>query len=203
MNTTSNGFKGSKWTGRSAGRGRREQRQRRYDSVRPYPEADATPQVIRIILADSEAIFRVGMSKIFAQQEDLTCRCADRDAGPDVECSREHAGRRDSLRSWAARPNPGRRHQRGGTTRHSRREAHHGYPARRRAGNRRLSSPRRARNSCARRVPGVAGALCSQSRRRRDLARQARRELGHRSLPHAGTARDRAATPAASQSRRR
>jgi DNA-binding NarL/FixJ family response regulator len=34
-------------------------------------EAEAAPQAIRIILADSEAIFRVGMSKIFAQQEDL------------------------------------------------------------------------------------------------------------------------------------
>ena len=33
--------------------------------------ADATLPLLRIILADSEAIFRVGMSKIFAQWEDL------------------------------------------------------------------------------------------------------------------------------------
>ena len=34
-------------------------------------ETQSGPQPIRIILADSEAIFRVGMSKIFALQEDL------------------------------------------------------------------------------------------------------------------------------------
>ena len=70
MNTTSNVFKGRKWTGRSA-EGRANNAN---GSTTPLsiPEADATPQVIRIILADSEAIFRVGMSKIFAQQEDLT-----------------------------------------------------------------------------------------------------------------------------------
>lgn len=69
MNTTSNVFKGRKWTGRSTdGRANNAN-----GGTTPLssPEADATPQVIRIILADSEAIFRVGMSKIFAQQEDL------------------------------------------------------------------------------------------------------------------------------------
>lgn len=70
MNTTSNVFKGRKWTGRSAeGRANNANGGTTPLSI---PEADATPQVIRIILADSEAIFRVGMSKIFAQQEDLT-----------------------------------------------------------------------------------------------------------------------------------
>lgn len=69
MNTTSNGFKGRKWTGRSADG--RANNANGGTSPSFGPEANATPQVIRIILADSEAIFRVGMSKIFAQQEDL------------------------------------------------------------------------------------------------------------------------------------
>lgn len=34
-------------------------------------EPESGPQRIRIILADSEAIFRVGMNKIFAMQDDL------------------------------------------------------------------------------------------------------------------------------------
>ena len=69
MNTTSNVFKGRKWTGRSADG--RANNANGGTTPLPSPEADTTPQVIRIILADSEAIFRVGMSKIFAQQEDL------------------------------------------------------------------------------------------------------------------------------------
>ena len=36
-----------------------------------YDSVDTTPAVVRIILADSEAIFRVGMSKILALEEDL------------------------------------------------------------------------------------------------------------------------------------
>jgi DNA-binding NarL/FixJ family response regulator len=35
------------------------------------PQAEASLPLLRIIIADSEAIFRVGMSKIFAQWEDL------------------------------------------------------------------------------------------------------------------------------------
>ena len=152
MNTTSNVFKGRKWTGRSAeGRANNANGGTTPLSI---PEADATPQVIRIILADSEAIFRVGMSKIFAQQEDLAVVAQTETLCPDVKCSREHTSRRDSLRGWAV-AEPGRRDQRGRTPRHSGREAHHGYPARRRAGNRRLSPPRCARNSGARRIPRV------------------------------------------------
>ncbi len=66
MNTTSNVFKGRKWTGRSA-----DGRANGGTDPSFKNEAEAPPQAIRIILADSEAIFRVGMSKIFAQQEDL------------------------------------------------------------------------------------------------------------------------------------
>jgi DNA-binding NarL/FixJ family response regulator len=70
MNTTSKGFSGSKWTGRSGGRGKAAPA-----TIVPSSgngEAEASPPTIRIILADSEAIFRVGMSKIFALQEDLS-----------------------------------------------------------------------------------------------------------------------------------
>jgi DNA-binding NarL/FixJ family response regulator len=69
MNTTSRGFSGPKWTGRSAGRSKAAAA-----AVVPSSangETESSPQAIRIILADSEAIFRVGMSKIFALQEDL------------------------------------------------------------------------------------------------------------------------------------
>src|SRR5277367_3673146 len=38
-------------------------------TIPPPPEANLP--LLRIIIADSEAIFRVGMSKIFAQWEDL------------------------------------------------------------------------------------------------------------------------------------
>jgi DNA-binding NarL/FixJ family response regulator len=67
MNTTSNGFKG-----------RNSKRQR--NKVKPgngsglasaQPSVESKLPLIRIILADSEAIFRVGMSKILAQWEDL------------------------------------------------------------------------------------------------------------------------------------
>ncbi len=68
MNTTSRGFNGPKWAARSAGRSKAA------SAVVPSSgngETQSSPQTIRIILADSEAIFRVGMSKIFALQEDL------------------------------------------------------------------------------------------------------------------------------------
>ena len=67
MSTTSSAFKGTKWPAR-AGKGKAA-------AIPAAPPATAEPQAetqtIRIILADSEAIFRVGMSKIFAQQNDL------------------------------------------------------------------------------------------------------------------------------------
>lgn len=67
MNTTSNGSRDAKWKGR-LGRGRVEQPAAAAESTTQEP---APTPAIRIILADSEAIFRVGMSKIFAQQDDL------------------------------------------------------------------------------------------------------------------------------------
>jgi DNA-binding NarL/FixJ family response regulator len=70
MNTTSKGFSSPKWAGRSGGRGKAAPA-----IVAPSSgngETEHSPQTIRIILADSEAIFRVGMSKIFALQEDLS-----------------------------------------------------------------------------------------------------------------------------------
>lgn len=69
MSTTSKGFSSSKWSGRTAGRGKSA-----VSIVTPSSidnEVQSGPQTVRIILADSEAIFRVGMSKIFALQEDL------------------------------------------------------------------------------------------------------------------------------------
>ncbi len=45
------------------------------DEIRPASESDATAQpnapVIRIILADSQAIYRVGMRKVFAIEDDI------------------------------------------------------------------------------------------------------------------------------------
>jgi len=68
MNTTSNGSKDAKWRSRL---GRNRHALASPEQV-AQPEGPATGAAsIRIILADSEAIFRVGMSKIFAQQEDL------------------------------------------------------------------------------------------------------------------------------------
>jgi DNA-binding NarL/FixJ family response regulator len=69
MNTTSNGFKGRKWNGRPSDRRVKPPNGSAVES--PTPEVEPAAQPIRIIIADSEAIFRVGMSKIFAQQEDL------------------------------------------------------------------------------------------------------------------------------------
>lgn len=69
MSTTSRGFSTSKWSGRTAGRGKPAASIVTPSS--PDNEAQSGTQTIRIILADSEAIFRVGMSKIFALQEDL------------------------------------------------------------------------------------------------------------------------------------
>ncbi len=69
MSTTSRGFSGPKWSGRPAGRGKQAATVVAPSSTNG--ETHASPQTIRIILADSEAIFRVGMSKIFALQEDL------------------------------------------------------------------------------------------------------------------------------------
>jgi len=71
MNTSSSGSKHSIRAARSADRSGR--------TLEPGPSASSTgheseetkPARVRIILADSEAIFRVGMAKIFAAESDL------------------------------------------------------------------------------------------------------------------------------------
>src|SRR5581483_6229416 len=70
MNTTLSGFSSSSWRSRLARNPADE------SAGSPGAESSAggqqsVPRTIRIILADSEAIFRVGMSKIFALQDDL------------------------------------------------------------------------------------------------------------------------------------
>ena len=69
MSTTSSVFKDAKWPARLAN-GRVKTNGTLEDSS-PHREIEPGAQHVRIILADSEAIFRVGMSKIFAAQEDL------------------------------------------------------------------------------------------------------------------------------------
>ncbi|HKD86514.1 MAG TPA: response regulator transcription factor [Terriglobales bacterium] len=69
MNTTSNGFKGRN-TKRHHGRNKAKA-PNGTAAESAQPAAESNLPLIRIILADSEAIFRVGMSKILAQWEDL------------------------------------------------------------------------------------------------------------------------------------
>ncbi len=69
MNTTSNGSKPPRW-GQQLGR-RNGEAPASPASSPAQPSGDVAPTVIRVILADSEAIFRVGMSKILAAEEDL------------------------------------------------------------------------------------------------------------------------------------
>jgi len=63
MSTTSNGSKDQKSNNRG-------DHAKAGDAHAPKPAAEAAPR-LRLIIADSEAIFRVGMSKIFAAQPDL------------------------------------------------------------------------------------------------------------------------------------
>lgn len=65
MNTTSSGSKDGKANSRATNGKAGSAASPAQDS------SDVVPPRIRIILADSEAIFRVGMSKILAQQDDL------------------------------------------------------------------------------------------------------------------------------------
>jgi DNA-binding NarL/FixJ family response regulator len=66
MVTTSNGSKSAKQRGRTKAKGAGATREA---PAQTPAKSDLPP--VRIILADSEAIFRVGMSRIFAQWEDL------------------------------------------------------------------------------------------------------------------------------------
>lgn len=70
MNTTSSGLKNPKWTSRT-GAAKNHQGADATGSLRSATALETVPRRTRIIIADSEAIFRVGMSKIFAAQDDL------------------------------------------------------------------------------------------------------------------------------------
>src|SRR5271157_309521 len=71
MNTTLTGYKNSIWGGSSATRGGRVREHRPPSSSTGNDAEKAKPAPVRIILADSEAIFRVGMAKILAVESDL------------------------------------------------------------------------------------------------------------------------------------
>jgi DNA-binding NarL/FixJ family response regulator len=70
MSTTSNGSKQSKWRKRF-GRGNGDDTAGETVGISAEASGESEPHHIRIILADSEAIFRVGMGKIFALESDL------------------------------------------------------------------------------------------------------------------------------------
>ena len=69
MNTTSNGSKPPRW-GQQLGRRNGDAQASPAPSL-GQASSESAPAVIRVILADSEAIFRVGMSKILAAEQDL------------------------------------------------------------------------------------------------------------------------------------
>lgn len=71
MSTTLSGSKDSIWGARSANRGDRARDQRLPIPSTGDDSEAAKPTPIRIILADSEAIFRVGMARILAVESDL------------------------------------------------------------------------------------------------------------------------------------
>ena len=70
MNTNSSGSKNSTWL-RSASRGGKVRESGGPTPSTKHDSEGAKPLPVRIILADSEAIFRVGMAKIFAAESDL------------------------------------------------------------------------------------------------------------------------------------
>jgi len=70
MNTNSSGAKNLPWVARSASRGK-AQEPALPTPFRAQEPGAAKASKIRIILADSEAIFRVGMAKIFTLESDL------------------------------------------------------------------------------------------------------------------------------------
>jgi DNA-binding NarL/FixJ family response regulator len=71
MNTTLSGSKDSILAARSASRRGRAREQRLPVSSTEHDPEPAKPAPVRIILADSEAIFRVGMAKVLAVESDL------------------------------------------------------------------------------------------------------------------------------------
>jgi two-component system nitrate/nitrite response regulator NarL len=71
MNITSNGPKPTAQGGGPAPRARNGDRDRPLPSPAPQYPSEQEPRRIRIILADSEAIFRMGMARIFSSESDL------------------------------------------------------------------------------------------------------------------------------------
>jgi DNA-binding NarL/FixJ family response regulator len=71
MNTSSSGSKHRNWAARSGDRGGRTREQSPPASSTGHDSEETKPAPVRIILADSEAIFRVGMAKIFAAESDM------------------------------------------------------------------------------------------------------------------------------------
>jgi len=71
MNISLSGSKNSIWGAGSATRGGRVREHSPPSSSTGQDSEKAKPAPVRIILADSEAIFRVGMAKIFAVESDL------------------------------------------------------------------------------------------------------------------------------------
>jgi two-component system nitrate/nitrite response regulator NarL len=71
MSTNSSGSRNSTWAAKSARRGGKAREAAPAASSPPPESEQAKTPLVRIILADSEAIFRVGMAKIFAAEKDL------------------------------------------------------------------------------------------------------------------------------------
>jgi two-component system nitrate/nitrite response regulator NarL len=71
MNITSNGSRPTAQGGGPAPRARNGDQDSPLPSPAPQYPSEAEPSRIRIILADSEAIFRMGMARIFSSESDL------------------------------------------------------------------------------------------------------------------------------------
>ena len=71
MSTSSSGARNSSRAAKPANRGDKARESRPPAPSTAHDSEEAKPGPVRIILADSEAIFRVGMAKIFAVESDL------------------------------------------------------------------------------------------------------------------------------------
>jgi DNA-binding NarL/FixJ family response regulator len=152
-------------------------------------------QPIRIILADSEAIFRVGMNKIFAMQEDLEVVAQTETLAQTLNAVANSPA--DVILFEAGlSPNPA--------------DAISEVGRRALAGAKLIMVTQRAGEQetvdyLRRGVRGILARAVSPEllgRSRRDLAGQAGSELGHRSVSNAGAAGHRATTAAAAQRKR-
>ena len=104
MNTTSSGLKNPKWTSRT-GAAKNHQGADATGSLRSATALETVPRRTRIIIADSEAIFRVGMSQIFAEWKDLEVGGPDRNPAADP-ASRRHLPADVILFEVGLAPNP-------------------------------------------------------------------------------------------------